>query len=756
MMNLTVRPRQPDHASVSSLAESVNTRWRSTPPTAIKLLLPVWGYRFVRQFLEAGLPTLLAPGNLPALASTLPCEFIILTSEDDEPFIRLHPTFRAASGICRTDIRLIDHLITGTNYSTTLTLAYTEAVRCTGPAMLDTCFLFLLSDYIMADGSLAHVMTRIMKGASGVLVGNFQVADDSASPWLQAKLSQAMPALALPPRELIRWAFAHLHPATIANTVNFPLNHNRHTNRLFWRADGETLLGRFYLMHPIAVRPETMDFVIGASCDYSFIPEMCPSGNVDVITDSDEYLAVEMQPRDHEAAFLRPGPLRPRALARTLSEWATERHRQNVRSSIIFHAGDLPETLDATVAMADRFIAEVGRVMRQDPKPHRDHPYWRGAIASHRAATGQRLGLHEQWLALGVPAALLTRFQHPFGRGLVEKIGFLLLGRPPLMRPWHPRWVDYAQVLEQLREFADTPRQRLLMIADRPTVFTVSFTDGGELAIGLRKTPFLESRQEIYEPLASTFDLCLLELDEADLAQGDELVDRIVPLMKPNGRILVVVYNRRGGDAAGFTTSMGFHAARLMRTGATLGGIRVVTASQVRWQASRAITHLAVTAYRRPWIGFPLLGLCGGVLGFASVVANMVERGRSVGTLRPNRLATSFQMVLNVEASGRDAYRYAARPIVREQLRQRRGLRDVPVGATVFVRHPDAASILRGARRSGEDRGSVGGSDGGPDGRPPSPFRPRETHRRTRTGHGNRNMRRVSTLESVSVSHHLG
>ena len=104
----------------------------------------------------------------------------------------------------------------------------------------------------------------------------------------------------------MEWALNHLHPATLANTVNIPFNHNSHTNRLFWRVDGNTMIGRFYLMHMLCVRPEITDFMIGSSCDYSFIPEMCPSGNVEAITDSDEYLVVELQPRRHEASFFAP------------------------------------------------------------------------------------------------------------------------------------------------------------------------------------------------------------------------------------------------------------------------------------------------------------------------------------------------------------------------------------------------------------------------------------------------------------------
>ena len=78
----------------------------------------------------------------------------------------------------------------------------------------------------------------------------------------------------------MRWAMDHLHPMTLANMVNFTLCHSIHSNRLFWRVDDNTLIGRFYLMHMVCIRPELKDFVVGSSCDYSFIPEMCPSGNV--------------------------------------------------------------------------------------------------------------------------------------------------------------------------------------------------------------------------------------------------------------------------------------------------------------------------------------------------------------------------------------------------------------------------------------------------------------------------------------------
>src|SRR5262249_4797181 len=158
------------------------------PPSSVKLLLPVWGHRYVRQFLEVGLPTLMAPGNLPALAQALPCEFHLLTSAADESYIRQHHAFARLGGICTASTRPIDHLITvGTN-ATSLTLAYAEAIRAAGPAMLDTCFFFLVSDYIVADGSLASVLARVGAGANAILVGNFQVIAEEAELWLRERI----------------------------------------------------------------------------------------------------------------------------------------------------------------------------------------------------------------------------------------------------------------------------------------------------------------------------------------------------------------------------------------------------------------------------------------------------------------------------------------------------------------------------------------------------------------------------------------
>src|SRR5262249_20131427 len=630
---------------------STDGRLRRSPPTAAKLVLPVWGYRYVRQFLEVSLPTLLAPGNIPALAQALDCEFIILTSVDDQSQIAEHPAFARLSKVCRTSIRLIDHLITDGNHSTTITIAYTEAIRSVGAAMVDTCFFFLVSDYIVADGSLANAVARMRRGVSAVVVGNFQVDGDEAEPSLREALRAAGAVLALTPRQLMRWALDHLHPATIANTVNIPLTHNSHTNRLFWRVDGATVLGRFYLMHMLCVRPELVEFTIGASCDYSFVPEMCPSGEVEAITDSDECLIVEMQPRGHESAFLRPGPHKIAALAKSLAEWTTVTHRDNARRSIVFHAEDVPPTIADSIAEADSFIEQVGRAIRVAPQPHRNHPYWRGAMAAFNDATGRRLTIEESRYALAhsVDGGW-------FNEWVMWRAKNAILGRPPRVFPWHPAWVDFRVVLQELDPFFEDRNKRLLMLSNVPTPFTVALSDSGERVRRLRCSPFLQSPPERYQALAGHFDICLLELAENEMRQGAYVVDRVVPLMKPDGVILVSIYNRRNRNdpramPEGFAPHVSYNSVNFIRPGALPAEVRYVPANLVRWTAYQSLGGLRDFASRHPVIGFPVLAVCAGFLILLSALGNLDRLRRTTGSTT-HGICSSMLLRLRVDGRG--------------------------------------------------------------------------------------------------------
>jgi hypothetical protein len=643
----------------------VRTHELRSPPKAVRLLLCAWGYSYVRQFLEYSLPTMLAPGNIPALAAALPTEFVILTSADDESFISEHPTFKRLASICATRIHTIDHLISDGNYSTTITLAYTEAVRELGDAMIDTCFMFLVSDYILADGSFANVLKRVQQGTSAVVAGNMQVTRESALSWLQERLVGNELSLSLQPRELMQWALNNPHPLVLANMVNLPFSHNTDSNRLFWRVDGNTILGRFYLLHMLCVRPEVTNFVIGSSCDYSFIPEMCPSGNVDIITDSDEYLVIEMQTRNHESKFLRPGPFEVAGLAKSLSEWTTRVHRDNANHSLFFHAEELPNEINRSIHEADAFIGDVVKNLSRKPQPHRGHPYWRGAMAAFYEVGGRKLNEEEWFYALGLPEVpnRLTNW-------LMWHSKFALMGRPPHVLPWHPAWPDFRTVFREIDSFFADPDTRLLLLSNEPTAFSVALADSGERTRRLRCRPFLRNPPERYSQLHGKFDLCLLELSETDMEDGGELTDRIVPLLKKGGRIVLFVQNNRVVDDGGvFGHSVTLQSSRFIRSAAVPTEIHFVPSNVARRRGRVGMSRLRRLMNKGFWLTAPLTAVGAGFFLLCSFVGNL-DAWRSTRRVAGRGHLSSFVMRLTVDAPELDkseVLRYSARARVRRE-----------------------------------------------------------------------------------------
>jgi hypothetical protein len=601
---------------------------------AVCILLPVWGEEFVAQFLDHSLPTLLAPGNIPALSAALPTRFVFLTRAQDEAIISAHPAGRHLAKVSEVVFSPIDDLITPGNHSTTITLAFARGVRDAGPAMLDTCFFFLVADYIMADGSLAAVLARMQNGASAVQVGNFQLDGTIAEGWLEERLADAGTSLALTSRDVMHWALGCMHPLTAANIVNFPLCHNVAANRLLWRIDADTLIGRFYLLHMICVRPEVTDFVIGASCDYSFVPEMCPSGNVVTVTDSDDYLVVEVQPTTHEAQFLRLGPDSIAGLARSLSEWTTAGHRANARQTIVFHAGELPAALPAALAEADGFIEKLGARMARRPQPHRDHPYWRGAIAAFNAT---RPGAAEA-AGRGSRAAVIRALAW-------TRRNFL--GRVPEVRRAHPRWGDMRVPVAACRELLATTPPRLLIGANRETLLTDWLRRRAPGAVHPPLRKLLQRRPAAgVEP--GSFDAGFIELVDNDIANVNRILDAIVPLLRPGAPILVVgINNSWFADAGYFGRVFATSAPSLGVSGLWPDEVRVTSASRFRWWINGACVAIVGGLFGRPVLLMPLRLAVAAFLLPVTIGMNLVSSWRGDRPVR-GRIVSSIFMRFHV------------------------------------------------------------------------------------------------------------
>ena len=507
------------------------------PLSEIRILLPAWGKRYIEQFLDFCLPTLLADGNLPALRRRSACTFVLLARAEEIETLESNPFWQALQRLCAVETIDIDDLISA-SHSTTLTLAYARGIRSCKSPLPEACFVFLVADYVFADGALDNALARIVTGASGVLVGNFQVTSREVAPvLLQARADK--PCLSIKPQDLMRLALAHLHPATLANFPDTPASHDASSNRLFWRVDDSTLVGRFYLMHMIAIRPETAEFLIAAPSDYSLIAELCPSGAVAVLEDSDEYCVVELQPQRPAGPNIRLGPMTPAALAASLRGWATRRHRENARSAVVFHSRDPGPALAETIARSRRFIDEVERRLPAAAQPFRYHPYWYGAIDHHERTSSAPVDFAALSELLGD-----VNFATTIKSARSSRLRAALLGRAPDFRPWHPRWPDARGLWGALGGISQGAS--VVVVGDLPARLRDAISLW-LMASGARRVSHTALRQidRLADLIAANpqdrFDVCVLLLSQENRGDGWPKVEQSNCLVRPAGRILLVV-----------------------------------------------------------------------------------------------------------------------------------------------------------------------------------------------------------------------
>jgi len=353
---------------------------KENPPVAF--LLAVWGESYIRKFFDFNLRALLAPGNIPAMSQEYECTFIFLTLQKNIPFFQEQPGFDQLKTYCTIEFVEISDLIFDGNYSATLTLAYERGMRSRGEKMCQTYFFYFVSDYILADGSLHNLKRYLKAGVSAITSGNFLVVEEYVADKIKAIRDAHEGIIALSPRKMLSLILPYIHPVSLGQTVNQPYIHASHANRFFWKVHDTLILGRFYLRHMLCIKPELDNYVIGSSCDYSFIPEMCPSGKVAHIQDSDEYFVMEMAPFDYEKQFIHSGPFELKQTAEQLSQWTTSVHRENAFKPVIYHCENLHEEHHAAIQESENLIKEVEKHLSKTMQPTRDHFYWRACIES--------------------------------------------------------------------------------------------------------------------------------------------------------------------------------------------------------------------------------------------------------------------------------------------------------------------------------------------------------------------------------------
>ncbi len=289
---------------------------------SIRLSLPVWGADYVAATTSGLLRTLLAPGNLPALAQGRTVRLEIATSERDRAKLERAPVVAALRQHAAIDFFAIpDHLVghpAPPDFSYWLMsaahMATAERARRSGAGAS-----FLTADMMLADGSLAAARRMMDERAQAVLTSALEVEhgdlagaadDDSGRPLL------------LDAGAMVRHALARLRAEIPLNERPGPLQISSSASFV---VDGGLAFRGFHFL-PLMVSPALLgrEFAFDyLTVDTRFIRlalgDLPPEGRVAVVTNARE-IAVVSTLRSSRAVP-RPSRLDGEQLGRWAANW---------------------------------------------------------------------------------------------------------------------------------------------------------------------------------------------------------------------------------------------------------------------------------------------------------------------------------------------------------------------------------------------------------------------------------------------------
>ncbi len=310
---------------------------RSLDQVALHFVTPVWGREFTQTFLEVMLPSLLAPGNLPAIPNKEQCVYKIFTLENDAQTIKGSSAFAALASLMTVEVNIIQEPKENKYYRASD--CYRESSR--QASLAQAAVAMFGPDVVVADGSVDAMVRLLRNGKRAILVMGVRTIKESIIPELLSRYAEDG-CLRVPKRQLAKLALDHLHPITESHMFDGD-SPRYHASGLFWRVGDEGLLLHAFHLHPIVVHAPTFPGDFEGTIDNDLMEKSnLPDEAVHIVADSDEFLCFEMSSRDY--SFDTPDRGGMLSLVSSVQYSTSRFHRKVVRVPIRVHAGKTTES----------------------------------------------------------------------------------------------------------------------------------------------------------------------------------------------------------------------------------------------------------------------------------------------------------------------------------------------------------------------------------------------------------------------------
>jgi hypothetical protein len=325
------------------------------------VFLVVWGAPYIDVMVKLIVPTLLYPGNVPALASRHHCKVVFFTRANEEELIRGAESVKRLAELVPIEFVHFDPDAFPNVY---VAMSHAHLIGCRRAKEEGAKVIVSAPDILFADGCCAEIARQAEAGKTAVMCAGPRLLQEEALAALLPRISTPMTS-----REMVSATIDYLHPETQRFSVETE-DFYPYPSHLIWPLGRKGLIQRAFHLHPIMIdasRIDSFDALNEQTIDGALLGGTLNDwSTIHIVTDSDSLYMCSLTPRDAfytESTGERFGIERVHRTA--YSKMVNDLHRFFFTKAVKLHTDDL----DSEWEEAERATGWVVEAIRFPPPP---------------------------------------------------------------------------------------------------------------------------------------------------------------------------------------------------------------------------------------------------------------------------------------------------------------------------------------------------------------------------------------------------
>lgn len=312
-------------------------------------IVPVWGRKYVDQFLNFGLPIQMIPESLPAFAKKHRVTYSIVSTGTDIQYMENHPAIRNLAQFVSIDFINFEGKVPGNLLSIyQMSAAYQLAIEKHFSQPNDVGFIFLTPDSVWSAGFLNTIDLALSEGKRAISLVGFRGAQEHFLKIFSERRQTIGFSEVLKPRSLVSIFNQCPHPLHMSMVWNQPRGNSMPASVIWPLEKSKGWFTRSYVYHPLFVFPKRLSPVCGyneglSSIDHAFVTAAGVSyDEIFVVTDSDQMVGIDLAPGEHEKWQITSKRLNEKVVVRwLLGEWCGPLQFFYTQFTVVIHEEDI-------------------------------------------------------------------------------------------------------------------------------------------------------------------------------------------------------------------------------------------------------------------------------------------------------------------------------------------------------------------------------------------------------------------------------